>query len=69
MFGCCRKRYLTLWFWVDAVSCIPLECVFYTIAPHVYWYNIPKFIRSACKTLGQDLFGLFVHTVWHLQMC
>ena len=41
----CRKRYLVLWFWVDAISCIPLECIFYDIAPHVYWYNIPKFIR------------------------
>ncbi|KAL3143569.1 Potassium/sodium hyperpolarization-activated cyclic nucleotide-gated channel 3 [Trebouxia sp. C0009 RCD-2024] len=39
------RRYLLLWFWVDAISCIPLECVFYTIAPNVYWYNIPKFIR------------------------
>lgn len=41
----CRRRYLLLWFWVDAISCIPLECIFYDIAPNVYWYNIPKFIR------------------------
>ena len=36
---------MLLWFWVDAISCIPLECIFYDIAPTVYWYNIPKFIR------------------------
>ena len=43
-----------LWFWVDAISCIPLECIFYDIAPHVYWYNIPKFIRyyqRRCKCM------------------
>ena len=44
-FVACRRRYLLLWFWVDAISCVPLECIFYTIAPNVYWYNIPKFIR------------------------
>ena len=41
----CRRRYIRVWFWVDAISCIPLECILFTAAPSVYWYNLPNLIR------------------------
>lgn len=41
----CRYHYITSWFWLDALACLPLECILFTAAPHVNWYNTPKFIR------------------------
>ncbi|KAL3143545.1 Potassium/sodium hyperpolarization-activated cyclic nucleotide-gated channel 3 [Trebouxia sp. C0009 RCD-2024] len=39
------SRYLKSWFLVDAIACIPLDCILFAAAPRANLYNIPKFIR------------------------
>ncbi|KAK9868627.1 hypothetical protein WJX84_000472 [Apatococcus fuscideae] len=39
------KAYLTSWFLIDIIACLPLECILANAATHVNFYNTPKLIR------------------------
>ncbi|KAK9844915.1 hypothetical protein WJX74_008624 [Apatococcus lobatus] len=39
------KEYLTSWFLLDLVACMPLECILANAAKTVNFYNTPKLIR------------------------
>lgn len=40
-----RKAYITSWFLLDIVACLPLECILANAATTVNFYNTPKLIR------------------------
>ncbi len=47
----CRKAYLTSWFLIDIIACLPLECILANAATHVNFYNTPKLIRQAAHLM------------------
>ena len=63
----CRRYYVRGWFWVDIISCIPLECILLA-ANHVQWYNFGKFIRCACLPAEHAATSLvmLMMRAWHV---